>query len=184
MEYRRASLTEGILGDSQVILARLEYDESMTSHEDTFFTYVTPHGPLTICASNKGICEIAFNAADLSGKRTATAMTNLAATEIQEYLAGKRRDFDLPLDLRGSAFQKAVWTELCSIGYGQTRTAAEIAAAIGKPGSHRSVGTAIRACRLVPLVPAHRVTAPNTPGATAKIRRALIALEQHALQAQ
>ena len=154
----------------------------MTSNEDTFFTYVTPHGPLTLCASKRGICEVAFSAESLSGKRAATAITNKTATEIQEYLAGKRREFDVPLDLRGSAFQKAVWTEICAIGYGQTCTAAEIAAAIGKPGSHRSVGTAIRACKLTPLVPAHRVATTNAPGATAKIYRALVALEQHALE--
>lgn len=154
----------------------------MTSGEDTFFTYPTKHGPITLRASARGIREVSFSADDLSGKRLATALTNRAANEIQEYLAGKRKRFDVPLDMGGSAFQQAVWTEVCAIEYGQTRTAAEIAAAIGKPGSHRSVGTAIRASKLAPLVPIHRVTAANATGRTAKIFRALVALEKREAQ--
>ena len=150
----------------------------MAANADTYFTYPTPHGPVTLRATARGIAEVAFEQVDLSGSRQASALTNQAATELQEYLAGKRREFDVPLDLQGSAFQKAVWTEVGAIAYGETRTAAQIAEALGKPGSHRSVGTAIRACRLAPFIPTHRIAQANATGKTAKIHRALVALEQ------
>ena len=150
----------------------------MAANADTYFTYPTPHGPVTLRATARGIAEIAFGQVDFPGVRQASAITNQAATELQEYLAGKRRNFDVPLDLEGSAFQKAVWTEVSAIGYGETRTAAEVAESLGKPGSHRSVGTAIRACRLAPFIPTHRVPQANATGKQAKIFRALVALEQ------
>lgn len=150
----------------------------MPQPSSTYFTYATAHGPLTLRATRHGIAEVAFDQVRMEGANVASEATNAAATQIQEYLAGKRRAFDVPLDLEGSAFQRQVWTEACAIPYGQTRTAADIASALGKPGSHRSVGTAIRACKLAPLVPAHRVPAANATGKQAKILRALLALEQ------
>ena len=62
--------------------------------------------------------------------------------------------------------------------YGQTRTAADIAVAMGKPGSHRSVGTAIKQNPIAPIIPTHRVLAASATGKQAKILRALQALEQ------
>ena len=150
----------------------------MASNEDTYFTYPTPHGPVTLRATRHGIAEVAFEQREFLGRHAATAVTNQAANELQEYLAGKRRHFDVPLDLQGSAFQKAVWTEVAAIEYGTTATAADIATALGKPGSHRSVGTAIRACHLAPFIPTHRIAAANATGKTAKIMRAFVALEQ------
>lgn len=153
----------------------------MEANEDTHFTYPTPHGPVTILASTRGICEVAFGQVDFDGRRAATETTNQAANELQEYLAGKRHRFDVALDPRGSAFQKSVWTEVAMTGYGQTRTAADIAEAIGKPGAHRSVGTAIRANKLAPFIPTHRIAVANATGKQAKIFRAFAALEKHAL---
>ena len=157
------------------------YHGGMASQADTFFTYATAHGPLTLRATGRGIAEVAFGQEQLAGANKPSALTNRAATELQEYLAGKRRDFDVPLDLQGSAFQKEVWTEVCAIGYGELRTAGEVAEALGKPGAHRAVGTAIRASRLAPLVPTHRVTNTHKTGKQAKLFRALAALEQRAM---
>lgn len=150
----------------------------MTKASATHFTYQTPHGPATFSATDKGICHVEFASASLDGAKRATELTNKAATQLQEYLAGKRRVFDVPLDMQGSAFQKMVWTEVCAIPYGETRTAADIAEALGKPGSHRSVGTAIRQCTLAPFVPVHRIPVANATGKRAKIFRAFQALEQ------
>jgi len=154
----------------------------MSSNSDTYFTYNTPHGPLTLRATTRGICEVAFDGAAMSGRNVATSVTNQAANELQEYLAGKRREFNVALDPQGSAFQKAVWTEVSNICYGDTSTAADIAAALGKPGSHRSVGTAIRANKLAPFIPTHRIVIANATGKQAKIFRALVSLEQRALR--
>ena len=150
----------------------------MIQPKGTFFTYSTAHGPITISASSRGVCLVSFGDEPGIGQRMATETTNRAATQIQEYLAGKRRVFDLPLDAGGSPFQREVWAEVCELEYGEVRTAADIADALGRSGSHRSVGTAIRRNPLPILIPTHRVDLPNATGKTAKIFRALRALEQ------
>ena len=149
----------------------------MAQPQSTYFTYATPHGPITLRATKHGIAEVVFGQAELEGRHAASAITNEAATQLQEYFAGKRTSFTVALDPQGSPFQKAVWTELCAIPYGQVRTAADIAEALGKPGSHRSVGTAIRQNKLAPLVPSHRALAPNATGKKASLFRALQAME-------
>ena len=149
----------------------------MAQPQSTYFTYATVHGPITIRATQRGVAEIAFGQVKLEGACGASDATNAAATQIQEYLAGKRRVFDLAIDAQGSAFQLAVWTEVCAIPYGETRTATDIALAMGKPGNHRSVGTAIRQCTLAPIIPAHRVPSASATGKQAKILRAFQALE-------
>ena len=65
------------------------------------FTYATIHGPLTISATAKGICAIEFGQGPGEGRHVATELTNRAANQMQEYLAGKRRSFDVPLDIEG-----------------------------------------------------------------------------------
>ena len=150
----------------------------MAQSQSTYFTYATAHGPITIRATRRGVAEIVFDQVKLEGTCAAADSTNAAATQIQEYLAGKRQAFDVPIDMQGSAFQKAVWTEVCTVPYGETRTAADIADAMGKPGSHRSVGTAVKQSALAPIVPIHRVLAPSATGKQAKLFRAFQALEQ------
>ena len=149
----------------------------MAANVDTCFTYATPHGPLTLRASARGLTEVVFGPAPRDARLAASAITNQAANEVQEYLAGKRRVFETRLDPQGSAFQRAVWECVCEIPYGQTRSAADIAAALGKPGSHRSVGTAIKLCRLAPFIPTHRIAVANATGQQARIFRAFAALE-------
>ena len=77
--------------------------------------------------------------------------------EINEYLEGKRTCFTIPFDLRGTAFQHAVWKALCDIPYGEKRTYSDIAESIMRPNAVRAVGTAIGANPLLMLVPCHRV---------------------------
>jgi O-6-methylguanine DNA methyltransferase len=82
-----------------------------------------------------------------------------AATQILEYLAGKRTEFDLPLDLRGTPFQRRVWDELLEIPYGETRSYQEIARAVRRPRALRAVGNANGANPVSLVVPCHRVVA-------------------------
>lgn len=149
----------------------------MTKPQSNYFTYSTAHGPITVRATSRGIAQVAFGQVQMEGVCAPSESTNAAATQIQEYLAGKRRSFALPLDVSGSAFQKAVWTEVANIDYGCTCTASDIAAAMGKAGSHRSVGTAIRQNQLALIIPTHRVDIPNATGKKAQIMRALRAME-------
>ena len=150
----------------------------MTQSKSTYFTYSTVHGPITICANGRGITQVTFDAQPLEGTKQASELTNRAATQIQEYLAGKRTWFDIPLDPAGSAFQKEVWSEVSYLPYGTSCTAADVANSLGKAGAHRSVGTAIRRNPIPILIPPHRVDLPNATGKIAKIFRALRAMEQ------
>lgn len=89
------------------------------------------------------------------------ARTASAREQLQEYCSGVRREFDLPLVLVGSAWQKAVWRALTEIPYGETRSYGEIAALVGRPGAARAVGRANATNRLPLVVPCHRVIAAD-----------------------
>ena len=90
-----------------------------------------------------------------------TPLLKKAKRQIKEYLAGKRRGFDLPLALNGSEFQRTVLAAVLKIPYGETRSYKQIAEDIGHPRAARAVGTANRHCRLSILVPCHRVIRSN-----------------------
>ena len=110
------------------------------------------------------------------------APNQVAITQLHEYLEGKRAQFDLPLDLRGTAFQVAVWAALREIDYGETRTYGEVAAAIGRPSAVRAVGAANGANPVAIVVPCHRVVATGGKlGGYAgglELKAHLLALEQ------
>ena len=121
------------------------------------FVYPMPLGRLTIAAHEKGIVSIHFGDVELDMPRKPSTLTNKAATQIQEYFAGKRREFDLPLDPKGTDFQLTVWKALQTVPYGETRTYAQIAEAIGKPHAYRAVGMANNKNPIPILIPCHRV---------------------------
>ncbi|WP_416151707.1 methylated-DNA--[protein]-cysteine S-methyltransferase [Salipaludibacillus sp. HK11] len=81
--------------------------------------------------------------------------------EIIEFFEGKRADFTLPLDLRGTPFQQDVWYALRRIPFGHTKSYSDIAIEIQKPSSVRAVGTAIGANPILITVPCHRVIGKN-----------------------
>jgi methylated-DNA-[protein]-cysteine S-methyltransferase len=88
----------------------------------------------------------------------APAATVAAVTaQIDEYLAGRRQVFDLPLRTAGTPFQQSVWTALAQVGYGQTTTSGALAAAVGRPTAARAVGAAVGRNPLSIVVPCHRV---------------------------
>ncbi len=80
-----------------------------------------------------------------------------AERQLEEYFAGRRTRFDLPLDPRGSEFQKTVWQALRRIPFGATRSYAQLARELGKPGAARAVGAANGKNPLSIIVPCHRV---------------------------
>jgi methylated-DNA-[protein]-cysteine S-methyltransferase len=81
--------------------------------------------------------------------------------ELSEYADGKRKTFDVPLAFSGSEWQKAVWTELTRIPFGETRSYGEVADALGRPGAARAVGSANARNVLPVVVPCHRVIAAD-----------------------
>src|SRR5690606_11875125 len=84
-----------------------------------------------------------------------------AETQLKEYFQGRRRKFDLPLEMEGSEFQKQVWTELLKIPYGQTCSYRDIARRIRNEKAVRAVGSANGKNPLTIIVPCHRVIAAN-----------------------
>lgn len=124
---------------------------------ETFFVYPTPLGRITLASDGKALTHMAFGVQQFPGTYTATALTNRASTEIQEYLAGKRTVFDIPLNPYGTQYQQKVWRALCSIPYGETRSYKEVAQMTGKPNAMRAVGMANNKNPLPVFIPCHRV---------------------------
>ncbi|MEP7081826.1 MAG: methylated-DNA--[protein]-cysteine S-methyltransferase [Chloroflexota bacterium] len=88
-------------------------------------------------------------------------LLDLLEDQLVEYLAGKRKAFDLPLDAPGSALQERVWGELRAIPYGTTTSYRELAARVDAPAASRAVGRANGSNRLALIIPCHRVVAAN-----------------------
>lgn len=97
----------------------------------------------------------------LEMKEYESELTKIGVVCIQEYLEGKRSTFDLPLDLRGTAFQKDVWKALLEIPYGTTKSYKDIARMIGRESASRAVGFAIGKNPVLLVVPCHRVIGSN-----------------------
>jgi O-6-methylguanine DNA methyltransferase len=101
--------------------------------------------------------------------------------QLKRYLTGKLKHFDCPLDLRGTSFEKKVWSALKRIPYAKTRSYKDIAESIGHPKAFRAVGNA-NGCNAIPLIiPCHRVIETNGGlggfGHGLKVKRQLLALE-------
>lgn len=120
----------------------------------------TPAGILRLCADEQGICGVSFVQREEPGG-TGSELLQRAARELDEYFAGQRRDFELPLSLHGTSFQMQVWAALRRIPYGETRSYAEVAAMVGNPHACRAVGMANHRNPVSILVPCHRVINAN-----------------------
>ncbi|HLJ66075.1 MAG TPA: methylated-DNA--[protein]-cysteine S-methyltransferase [Chloroflexota bacterium] len=130
----------------------------------------TPLGQFGAVFTSRGLACLSFPADSLEGcerwvrshepaARVLRAHPVLSALSAQltAYFEGKLRDFDVPLDLRGTPFQHEVWNALLAIPYGEVRSYGEIAAAIGRPRAVRAVGMANHANPVPIIVPCHRV---------------------------
>lgn len=122
--------------------------------------YPCPYGYLIIRHTGSAVCGIRIGT-QLDFPQEPAPVSDLAAAQILEYLAGKRKVFDFPLMFLGTDFQRSVWSALRQIPYGEVRTYGQIAQALGRPGAARAVG---QACNRNPLwiaIPCHRVLGRN-----------------------
>lgn len=118
----------------------------------------TPIGRLKITASEKGITSVGISEEEgthLEG--TSGELVEKGKQELEEYFQGKRKTFDLPLQMEGTDYEKKVWQQLMRIPYGETRTYRETAAACGNDKASRAVGSANHHNRILILIPCHRV---------------------------
>lgn len=142
-----------------------------------YYDYATPLGMLRIEENGRGLTAVSpvkpecaschtgaeslsgnGNGADIARCRMdETPLIRRAAAQLQEYFAGKRKVFDLPLAPEGTPFQHRVWAVLRSIPYGQTLTYGEVASRAGNPKASRAVGMANNRNPLMIIVPCHRV---------------------------
>jgi O-6-methylguanine DNA methyltransferase len=159
----------------------------------------SPIGPLFLAASGRGLVALEFDAR-LPGQQSIrpnprhlrqenrgfafedSPREMLAyLNELKEYFASKRREFTFPLDLRGTDFQLACWRALLAIPYGETRSYADVAGAVGKPQAFRAVGMANNRNPIAIVVPCHRVIASNGTlcgyGGGLDVKRRLLELE-------
>lgn len=160
----------------------------------SYRTLDTPVGCLLLAATPVGLVRIAFAGQDhdrvledLAGRVGPRILADARALdpvvrELDEYFAGTRTRFDLPLDQRlSTGFRAAVLAQLPHIDYGRTASYAQVAQAAGHPRAVRAVGTACGANPLPIVVPCHRVVrADGTPGGYAggpQAKRVLLALE-------
>jgi O-6-methylguanine DNA methyltransferase len=129
----------------------------------------SPVGPLLLGMSDSALVVLEFDRGlheKVAGRSVAweesRAATEGVRQQLEEYFAGKRREFTLRLDLRGTDFQKQCWEELLRIPYGETRSYAEVARAVGRPTAFRAVGQCNHRNPIAIIVPCHRVLAAGT----------------------
>jgi methylated-DNA-[protein]-cysteine S-methyltransferase len=128
-------------------------------------TFATPVGPFSAAVDESGkLVATAFGGVDaLRSRFDAHDLTRDPAklasvrSQVAEYFAGQRDDFDLPLAAAGSAFQQSVWTALTEIPFGETRSYGELASSLGRNGAARAVGRANATNPICLIVPCHRV---------------------------
>lgn len=134
----------------------------------------SPIGPLLLAASERGLRAVYMRAQRhvpdepdprwspaSPGDPLEFAILERTGTQLDEYFAGARPAFEVPLDVVGTPFQRAVWSGLCAIGYGETLSYGELARRIGNPGAVRAVGLANGRNPVSIVVPCHRVIGAN-----------------------
>ena len=119
------------------------------------YYYDTYAGKIGIAEEDGAITDIVFKTIDCPVEET--ELIRETKRQLDEYFAGKRKDFDVPTRLNGTEFQKRVWLALRDIPYGKTASYKDIAAAVGCPKGYRAVGMANNRNPISIIYPCHRV---------------------------
>jgi methylated-DNA-[protein]-cysteine S-methyltransferase len=134
---------------------------------ETLFAVVdSPIGPLTLLGRGGRLTNLVMDdqahavTPPPDSRRDDDAFAGVA-DQLAEYFAGDRRDFDLPLELEGTEFQRRVWAQLRAIPYGETISYGELARRVGNPRASRAVGLANGRNPVAVIVPCHRVIAAD-----------------------
>ena len=130
------------------------------------YSFQSPIGFLTICEQDNQLTRLYLDNQDRGILQSRnfeyhSDFLHEVYHQLNEYFAGKRKIFDLPVDSKGTAFQKAVWRELQKIPYGETRSYEDIAGAIGNKKAVRAIGQANGRNPIMIVVPCHRVIRKN-----------------------
>lgn len=128
---------------------------------NNIFFYETEIGIIGIRENNKSITDIYFSKVDTNDNIKETDLIKECFKQLKEYFEGNRVKFDLPLDARGTEFQKKVWNELLRIPYGETKSYKDIAVAMGNEKACRAIGMANNKNPIPIIIPCHRVIGSN-----------------------
>lgn len=143
-------------------------------------TYTTEIGCVTIMAHDNAICGIGFYN---SGVQNPSEITEKCTNELNEYFAGKRKNFTLDVIMYGTDFQQKAWRALSEIPYGATQSYGDIAKKIGNPKAARAVGMANNKNPVPIIVPCHRVIGANGAlvgfGGGLQVKKILLETEQN-----
>lgn len=152
---------------------------------EAIWSYEFSPGQIFIGEKDGNITYLGFHEDDkriLNYKKMETPLIKDTKIQLTEYFEGKRKDFDLPLSLYGTDFQKSVWKALEEIPYGQTCSYKDIAIKIGKPKAARAVGMANNRNPISIIIPCHRVIGHNGSligyGGGLSMKKVLLNLEQ------
>jgi methylated-DNA-[protein]-cysteine S-methyltransferase len=128
----------------------------------------SPVGDLFVAATERGLARISYwpegmeeTLARTFGPRVLRSPLDEVRRELDEYFAGKRKVFDLPLDLRVAPFHAEVLAELARVPYGRTETYGALAAKAGRPKAARAVGTVMNRNPIAIVLPCHRIVGAN-----------------------
>jgi methylated-DNA-[protein]-cysteine S-methyltransferase len=153
-----------------------------------FDTFDSPLGPLHVAATERGLCRISYfgeaweeQLAHVFGVRVLRSPLDEVRRELDEYFEGKRRTFDLPIDLRVAPFHEAVLRELAQVPYGETDTYGALARKVGRPKAARAVGVVMNRNPIPIVLPCHRIVGANGSlvgyAGGLDVKRRLLALE-------
>ncbi len=144
----------------------------------------TALGAVYVAATHRGVCRVTLpdpTTAVEPARQVASELLNRARSELTGYLAGRPVAFSFDLDLRGTAFQLAVWDAVRRIPFADTATYQQVAHAVGRPGAARAVGQAMAANPVPLVVPCHRVVASGGGlggfGGGVQLKRLLLEME-------
>jgi methylated-DNA-[protein]-cysteine S-methyltransferase len=150
-------------------------------------TMTTPIGSVTLEAEANHLIGITIHDDTLARATNSTdnSVLRAASSQLTEYFAGNRTSFNLPLNPRGTVFQRKIWNQLSKVSYGESLTYAELGALSGHPRSARAVGGAVGANPLPILIPCHRVMGADgsltgySGGGGLETKKRLLDLERH-----
>jgi methylated-DNA-[protein]-cysteine S-methyltransferase len=134
---------------------------------DTYRRIDSPVGALTLIAGDRHLVAIAWQKEgedapfDAAPETAPHPVLDETERQLRAYFAGERREFDLPLDFRGTEFQRRVWRALLTIPFGETRSYRDIATQLGQPSATRAVGAANGRNPIPIVAPCHRVIGAN-----------------------
>lgn len=148
------------------------------------YFYHTEIGKIGIAENGTAITDLYFNEkvlpSDVEIKET--DLLKEAGQQLQDYLSGKRKEFELPLAPKGTNFQQTVWKALQEIPFGETHSYGEIAKSIGQPTAARAVGMANNKNPILIFIPCHRVIGANGSlvgyAGGLKVKEYLLAMEK------